>query len=107
MSFHMFTDDGLEKKKCSKCKEWQLLACFNKERSRRDGLCSRCRHCQNKYRRLQTEKKKKQSSLFLSKTTCLAQSLLFQAYYGFETKEEDLSFDSLVKTILVSSRTDG
>lgn len=99
MHYHMFAKDGVEKKRCNKCLEWQPLGCFNKEKRKRDGLSNTCRCCQNRYRRQLKEKRRKQNSLFLSKTTCLAQCLLFETYYGFAPKE-DLSLDSLIKTIL-------
>lgn len=35
-------------KKCSKCKEVKILTDFNKNRSRKDGLNSYCRICQNR-----------------------------------------------------------
>lgn len=104
MSHHMFTEDGLEKKKCGKCLEWQLLACFNKESSRKDGLCNTCRYCQAKYRRGLREKRKARNSLFLAKTTCLAHCLFLQAHYGFDSVDEGLSFEALVKTISDASR---
>ena len=37
------------KKQCRKCKEWKILECFGKDKSRKSGKCFRCKECQNKY----------------------------------------------------------
>jgi hypothetical protein len=85
----MFTEDGLEKKKCCSCSDWQLLLCFNKDKNRGDGLNNRCKYCEKQYRKDLDLRKQARSSLFMSKTTSLAMSLMLQAQYGFEEKEEE------------------
>lgn len=38
-------ENGIEKKRCSKCKSWLPLSCFSKNRVKWDGLQERCDNC--------------------------------------------------------------
>ena len=41
--------DGIELKRCCRCKEWQGLECFVKNKAAWDGLDGRCRNCKKQY----------------------------------------------------------
>lgn len=38
----------MEKKRCSRCKEWKNLDCFGKNKSKKDGLQYQCKECKKK-----------------------------------------------------------
>ena len=68
--------DGVEHKRCCRCKEWKILTHFNKCKSSWDNLGKRCRDCSklcNKVYCSQTHVKIKKNSI--SKNTCLIQQI--------------------------------
>lgn len=54
-------------KTCSKCKTTQPLACFSKDKSRRDGLCLQCKTCQKEHTAEHREKRRKYNQEYYEK----------------------------------------
>ena len=53
------TVNGIELKRCTKCKRWKELAEFNRDGARKDGLKVYCKSCNNSYVLRRRRKNKK------------------------------------------------
>ena len=54
-------------KRCSECKEWKSKSEFHKDKSRKDGLCNRCKQCKTEYNQEYYQKNRKQLIKQMSK----------------------------------------